>query len=135
MTATLSNAQEIEKYYDYNWKECELNAARYYCLITKTDSGFYRKGFYIREKKEGVWTDYHNNGMMLETYQNGKLTFKQYFDEEGNARKKATHKDISASFPGGKQAWENYLSKALRYPSQYGIVNDDKATAVVNFLA
>ena len=45
-----SIAQKTEKFYDYSWKECEPNAARFFSITTKTDSGTCRKNYYIKEK-------------------------------------------------------------------------------------
>ena len=76
---TKSGAQNIEKYYDYRWKECELNTARFYSKIAKTDSGYLRKDYYIKERtlqKKGMYSDslckirngnftfYHTNGVL-----------------------------------------------------------------------
>jgi hypothetical protein len=76
---TKSGAQNIEKYYDYRWKECEPNAARFYSKIAKTDSGYLRKDYYIRERRlqmngmyldslckirNGHFTLYHANGVL-----------------------------------------------------------------------
>ena len=41
------NAQKVEKYYDYNWKECESLDARFYSVIQKTDSGWYRIDYFL----------------------------------------------------------------------------------------
>ena len=76
---TKSGAQNIERYYDFRWKECEPNAARFYSKIAKTDSGYLRKDYYIRERKlqmngmyldslckirNGHFTLYHANGVL-----------------------------------------------------------------------
>ncbi|MGJ7030670.1 hypothetical protein [Niabella hirudinis] len=60
MTASVSNAQRIEKFFDYQWKECPPANARYYSLIQKADSGWNRKDYYISEKKlqmKGLYAD------------------------------------------------------------------------------
>jgi antitoxin component YwqK of YwqJK toxin-antitoxin module len=43
-------SQTTENYYDYNWRPCESAAARFYSTITKTDSGYNRIDYFIREK-------------------------------------------------------------------------------------
>jgi hypothetical protein len=43
-------SQKIEKYYDYNWKECIPKNARFYSLITKIDSGWHRYDYYLNLK-------------------------------------------------------------------------------------
>ena len=74
-----SSAQYTKKYYNYKWEECAPNVARYLSLTTKTDSGYYRKDYYIRERKlqmigtfsdsqckipNGYFTYYHSNGIL-----------------------------------------------------------------------
>ncbi len=74
------NAQDIKKYYNRQWKECQPNEARFLSITTKTDSGYYRKDYYIRERRlqmAGLYADslckiqngsfayYHSNGMPL----------------------------------------------------------------------
>ncbi|MBP6430863.1 MAG: energy transducer TonB [Ferruginibacter sp.] len=44
------SAQKIEKYYDYDWKECDELTARFFSTIEKTDSGYYKIDFYIGTK-------------------------------------------------------------------------------------
>ena len=46
-----SFAQKTEKFYDYSWKECEPNAARFFSRTSKTDSGYCKKSYYIRERR------------------------------------------------------------------------------------
>ena len=241
-----TNAQTVEKFFDFQWKPCDANEARFYCTITKTDSGYVRKDYFIHEKtlqmsgkytdldckiangyfnffhsngnlksggtyingkKNGLWLSFHNNGMMsdstvysagnmigtslswhptgyisdsstwnedgsgiqvswfengspsvaglysagtkqngkwkyfhnngaissVEIFNEGKLTGKTYFDEEGNAQTDTTTKDKDAMFPGGNAAWEKYIYKKIYFPDQYKIVNADKAVVVVSF--
>ncbi|MEJ7586155.1 MAG: hypothetical protein WKI04_01210 [Ferruginibacter sp.] len=45
-----SVVQDIEKFYSYDWKECEPNEARFYSAIYKTDSGYVKKDYFIHEK-------------------------------------------------------------------------------------
>lgn len=59
VSATAS-AQKIEEYYDYNWKRCEAEQARYYTLIEKTDSGWHRRDYFIHEgslQMDGYYAD------------------------------------------------------------------------------
>lgn len=73
-----SSAQDTIRYYDYKWEACKADVARYLSLTTKTDSGYYKRDYYIREKKvqmlgtysdslckvaNGYFTFYHSNGM------------------------------------------------------------------------
>ncbi len=43
-------SQTLEKYYDYSWKPCASDSARFYSTTTKTDSGYVRSDFYIQER-------------------------------------------------------------------------------------
>lgn len=43
-------AQKIEKFYDWTWKETDIGHARFIATIEKTDSGYARNDYYLREK-------------------------------------------------------------------------------------
>ncbi|MHB9142083.1 MAG: energy transducer TonB, partial [Paludibacter sp.] len=77
----------------------------------------------------------HKNGQIsvIEIYRVGKLTDKQYFDEDGVLMNDTTNTDRLAQFPGGIEAWTKYISKHLYFPAGYKIVNADVAKVVVNF--
>lgn len=80
LTISISaSAQYAKKYYNYKWEECAPNVARYLSLTTKTDSGYYRRDYYLREKRlqmigtfsdslckvpNGYFTYYYSNGMI-----------------------------------------------------------------------
>ena len=245
-SSSYSFSQKIEKYYDYAWHECDPTIAIFYGMMEKTDSGWHRTDYYIREKKiqmdgtfedsackirngrfyyqhlngvcsatgdyihgnkNGLWLTFHPNKMMqdstfyvngnpvgisqgwyedgsekdsavwnadgsgvrvdwfpngnpqsagrygagrkhdgkwqffhsngklsaLETYENGKLINKQYYDEQGTEISDTTDKSRDSEFPGGPQAWQKYISKKLYFPSQYKFVNGEKAVVVVTF--
>ena len=92
-------AQKNEKFYNYKWQECKPNMARFYSSVTKTDTGFLRKDYFIKEKslqmsglfsdeackvKNGFFTYCHNNGAI---YSYGKYInnqkeglWKSYYD-------------------------------------------------------
>jgi TonB family protein len=72
-------AQIIEKYFDFQWKECPANEARFYAMIQHTDSGWVRHDYFLREKKlqmkgkyadssckisEGYFYFFHANGVL-----------------------------------------------------------------------
>lgn len=84
-------------------------------------------------KMNGKWQFFHKNGKLsaLELYDNGVLTDKQYFDEDGYGLTDTTNKDKAAEFPGGNSAWQKYLSKHLYFPTQYKFENADKAVVVI----
>lgn len=53
-------AQKITKYFDYNWKQCELPRARYISIIEWKDSIWQRDDYFIIERKlqmRGYYTD------------------------------------------------------------------------------
>jgi antitoxin component YwqK of YwqJK toxin-antitoxin module len=58
---TQANAQKIEKFFDYKWKECEPSVARFYSLTNKTDSGYLQKNYYIRERKLQMYGNYEDS--------------------------------------------------------------------------
>lgn len=83
------HSQKIEKYFDYGWKPCEPNMARFYARIEYTDSGWLRRDYFLAEKKlqmKGLYKDsatsighgrfyfFHPNGILQSTgnYENGK---------------------------------------------------------------
>jgi antitoxin component YwqK of YwqJK toxin-antitoxin module len=81
--------QKTEHYYDYNWKECNPELARYYAVVEKTDSLWVRTDYYLRESfpqmrgfyldaesriPHGTFVYYHPNKRMQGTgnFKNGK---------------------------------------------------------------
>lgn len=86
------------------------------------------------DKPIGKWQFFHHSGKLasLETYDNGILKNKVYYDENGSLID-TTNRDKAAEFPGGIKKWEEYLGKKLYFPTQYKIVNSDKAVVVVGF--
>ena|ERR1022692_4285042 len=72
-------AQRIEKYYSYNWKETKPVDARFYSLIDKTDSGWYRRDYFLATKRlqmAGLFEDSNSklqNGYVYYFYSNGKI--------------------------------------------------------------
>jgi hypothetical protein len=85
----ISFSQKMDKYFDYNWKECLPVHARFYARIEKTDSGWHRQDFFIRENRlqmDGFYADssctikigkffhFHANGVpeSFGNYANGK---------------------------------------------------------------
>lgn len=72
-----AGAQTIEKYYDYNGKQCEPSAARFFSTVTKTDSGYNRSDYFIRGKTLQMTGKYSDadcnipNGYFRSFYFNG----------------------------------------------------------------
>jgi hypothetical protein len=86
-------------------------------------------------RNHAKWTYFHKNGKQssIETYVYGRLTGKQYFDEDGNPLIDTTSRDRHVSFPGGTKGWDKYTFKNIYFPSQYKLINGDKAVVVVTF--
>jgi len=95
-----------------------------------SSAGMLAAGF----KQHGRWKYFHKTGQVsaIELYDNGKLMGKQYFGEDGSSTSDTTNNDREAEFPGGLKAWGNYLGKHLFFPSQYQLVNSDKAAVVIS---
>lgn len=87
------------------------------------------------KKLNGKWQYFYSNGQLasLETYENGKLVNKEYYDEKGVKQTDTTNHDREATFPGGLKAWQKYLEKNLYFPTQYKFTNGDQAVVVVRF--
>lgn len=75
----VSHSQKIEKFYDFHWKEAAPQLARFYSVAQKTDSGWYREDYYIREKSlqmKGLFTDSNfkvKNGEFVYLYPDKKI--------------------------------------------------------------
>lgn len=95
-----------------------------------SSAGMLAAGF----KQQGRWKYFHKNGQVsaVELYENGKLMEKQYFGEDGSSTTDTANNDRAAEFPGGMKAWGNYLVRHLYFPTQYKLVNSDKAVVVIS---
>lgn len=87
-------------------------------------------------KKTGKWKYFHMNGNLssIEIYNEGTFVDKTYFDEEGIEQSDTINRDRNAMFPGGHNAWNNYLLKKIYFPRLYEITNADTATVEVSFV-
>jgi hypothetical protein len=71
--------QKLEKYFDYNWKPCDPDMARFYSLIENTDSGWLRQDYFIIESRmqmKGLFRDSActiKNGGFYFFHANGQL--------------------------------------------------------------
>lgn len=71
------SAQKTEAYYDYMWKPCAPELARFYSEVDKTDSGWLRKDYFLGSKTLqmiGLFEDNANkiaNGIFCYYYANG----------------------------------------------------------------
>lgn len=82
-------AQKTTTWYDYNWKECASEQARFFSEVKKTDSGYIRTDYFVQERsvqmtgrfedeactvKNGYFRYFHPNKILQSSglYQNGK---------------------------------------------------------------
>ena len=89
LASLFADAQTIQKFYDYSWKPCQESDARFVAYITKTDSGYVRKDYFLHSKKlqmsgkygdadcklhDGYFYYFHANGVLESSgqYSNGK---------------------------------------------------------------
>jgi antitoxin component YwqK of YwqJK toxin-antitoxin module len=71
--------KKIEHYYNYYWRECPIDDARFYSLEVKTDSGWYKTDYFVSIKKlqmAGLYEDQEDkipNGTFYRFYPTGVL--------------------------------------------------------------
>ncbi len=69
----------VETFYDYKWRKCLIDDARFYSVEKNTDSGWYKADYFINLKKlqmAGLYVDKENtirNGTFYWFYPNGTL--------------------------------------------------------------
>ena len=69
----------VETYYDYKWRKCLVDDARFYSIARNTDSGWYKADYFINMKKlqmAGLYEDKENtirNGTFYWFYPDGTL--------------------------------------------------------------
>lgn len=139
-----SNAQNVEKFYDYKWKECKLNEARFYSLITKTDTGYYRTDYYIREKRiqmignyldslckveNGSFIFYHANGVLESSgkYIHGKKEglWLNYYNNG--------FMEDSIVYSGGQQIGKSLSWHPNGYIADSTVLNEDRSGVHVSW--
>lgn len=83
------NAQKTEKFYNFQWKECNANEAQYYAITQKVDSGYSRKNYFIKQQKLLYSINCKDsickikNGEFISLYPNGKIESKgMYIDNK-----------------------------------------------------
>jgi len=133
-----SIAQHVEKFYDYKWKECEPNAARFYTLTVKTDSGYCRKGYYIRERRLQMVGNYLDslckvkNGNFLFYYANSLLESSgKYIQNKKEGLWKSFHNNgfmkDSTVYSSGKQTGKSLSWFPNGYPADSTVLNEDRS--------
>lgn len=58
-------AQKTENYYDYRWKPCQPEQARFFSEVTQTDSGWLRKDYFLGTKKLQMSGLYEDSGTKI----------------------------------------------------------------------
>jgi len=72
-----ATAQKTETFYDYYWKPCGAEEARYFGTVEKTDSGWLRNDYYVSTKRLQMQALYEDeackiqNGNSIYYYANG----------------------------------------------------------------
>lgn len=73
-------AQKTEQYYDYYWKPCTAENARYFSTVEKTDSGWFRNDYFLNTgylQMQALYEDKDNkiqNGYYSYFYANGQAS-------------------------------------------------------------
>ncbi|HEY4206180.1 MAG TPA: hypothetical protein VGM31_05170, partial [Puia sp.] len=60
MAVPTARCQKTEKYFDYRWHQTDAAHARFFSLIEKTDSGWYRRDYFLHSltlRMEGLYQD------------------------------------------------------------------------------
>lgn len=74
---SVSVAQKTEAFYDYFWKPCVSENARYYSTVEKTDSGWLRHDYYVKTQRLQMHALYADEACKVK---NGNV---QYFHANG----------------------------------------------------
>ena len=61
-----ASAQQSEFYYDYNWKICTPENARFYSTVKKTDSGWLRNDYFIAGIKPQMQAIYEDSACKIQ---------------------------------------------------------------------
>ena len=99
------------------------------------ENGQLSKDFQVENgRKNGKLNFYWDNGTPRrnDVYSNGELISGTCYDKAENV---ITHFDVDmpATFPGGKDAMDNYIRTNLQYPKN-SIQNNTQTTVIVNFV-
>lgn len=64
--------QKMEKFYNYRWQACEPIMARFYSQVLKTDSGYVRDDYFIKENSLQMAGKYDDTDCKVE---NGRFFY------------------------------------------------------------
>ncbi|HNP53782.1 MAG TPA: hypothetical protein PKK69_04175, partial [Ferruginibacter sp.] len=95
--------------------------------------GFQQK----QDSLTGHWVFFHPNGQKSadENYdENGKLQQAIYYSASGAVLQDTTQVNREASFPGGSQAWMQYLQDNVSFPERYQLKNSHKVVVLISFI-
>ena len=134
--STIIFGQKIEKFYTYNWKECEANEARFYSTIINTDSGYVKKDYFIHENSlqmVGKYKDEYlkvHNGYFYYFHPNGSLDgVGQYADDKKNGLWLHYYPDgmprDSVNYLNGNMVGTSLSWHPNGYPKDSSIINAD----------
>ena len=86
-------------------------------------------------KMNGKWQFFHKNGNLsaLETYENGQLMYKEYFDEHGVKQHDTTNRDRDVDFPENGKAWGKFLQRHVYWPPNLKFKTITSAVVMVRF--
>lgn len=81
MLSLIASAQTKVSYYDFNWKPCAAVDAIYYSILEKTDSGWFRKDYFVSTQKLQMQALFEDEACKIE---NG---FSRYYYANGNLQR------------------------------------------------
>lgn len=90
-----------------------------------------------RDSLTGHWVFFHPNGQKSadENYdEKGKLLQAIYYSASGTVVQDSSEVNREARFPGGNQAWQQYLVEHVQFPERYQLTNTNRVVVVVNFI-
>jgi antitoxin component YwqK of YwqJK toxin-antitoxin module len=139
-----STAQKTEKFYDYKWKECTLSDARFYSVITNTDSSYYRTDYYIKEGRIQMTGNYSDslckikNGNFAFYYANNiPESYGKYIQNKKDGIWLSFHNNgimkDSTVYLDGKQIGKSLSWYSNSYPSDSTVLNKDRSGVHVSW--
>jgi antitoxin component YwqK of YwqJK toxin-antitoxin module len=137
-------AQQTQKFYDYNWKECDVSMARFVAIIKKTDSGWHRSDYFLHSKKlqmDGTYSDEaceKENGKFYYYHANGVLEkVGNYVNDKKDGLWLEYHTNgmmsDSTTYKNGKIIGTSIGWYANGYPKDSSVVNEDGTNVSVEW--
>jgi antitoxin component YwqK of YwqJK toxin-antitoxin module len=114
-----TSAQKVEKFYTWEWKECKSTEARFFSLIEKKETAYFRNDFFINEKRLQMSGYYEDANCKIP---NGKF---YYFHANGNLEREGNY------LHGKKNGlWLSYHNNKMLADSTYYDSGDPVGTSV-----